>query len=95
MQQALGYADCLDVPFVFSSNGDGFQFHDRTGLESHYLLSTRGHLRLDLHVHGTYSQSPRIIPRRLPAGVSLDLAQAPNSNVLPPITAYLSRFIIE
>jgi type I restriction enzyme R subunit len=32
MQQALGYADCLDVPFVFSSNGDGFQFHDRTGL---------------------------------------------------------------
>ncbi|QSX80103.1 EcoAI/FtnUII family type I restriction enzme subunit R [Agrilutibacter solisilvae] len=32
MQQALGYADDLQVPFVFSSNGDGFQFHDRTGL---------------------------------------------------------------
>jgi type I restriction enzyme R subunit len=31
MQQALGYADMLDVPFVFSSNGDGFLFHDRTG----------------------------------------------------------------
>lgn len=31
MQQALGYADALDVPFVFSSNGDGFLFHDRTG----------------------------------------------------------------
>lgn len=31
MQQALGYADTLDVPFVFSSNGDGFLFHDRTG----------------------------------------------------------------
>ena len=30
MQQALGYADCLDVPFVFSSNGKGFLFHDRT-----------------------------------------------------------------
>src|SRR5512137_2659383 len=31
MQQALGYADILkDVPFVFSSNGDGFLFHDRT-----------------------------------------------------------------
>ena len=27
MQQALGYADALDVPFVFSSNGDGFLFH--------------------------------------------------------------------
>lgn len=32
MQQALGYADALDVPFAFSSNGDGFLFHDRTGL---------------------------------------------------------------
>ncbi|MES1943069.1 helicase, type I site-specific restriction-modification system restriction subunit [Salinisphaera sp. PC39] len=31
MQQALGYAETLDVPFVFSSNGDGFVFHDRTG----------------------------------------------------------------
>jgi type I restriction enzyme, R subunit len=32
MQQALAYAETLDVPFVFSSNGDGFLFHDRTGL---------------------------------------------------------------
>ncbi|CAO4147779.1 Type I restriction enzyme EcoEI endonuclease subunit [Methylorubrum thiocyanatum] len=31
MQQALDYAATLDVPFVFSSNGDGFVFHDRTG----------------------------------------------------------------
>jgi len=31
MQQALDYADALDVPFVFSSNGDGFLFHDCTG----------------------------------------------------------------
>lgn len=30
MQQAQGYADRLDVPFVFSSNGDGFLFHDGT-----------------------------------------------------------------
>lgn len=30
MQQALGYADSLRAPFVFSSNGDGFVFHDRT-----------------------------------------------------------------
>ena len=32
MQQALAYAaeDALDVPFVFSSNGDGFLFHDKT-----------------------------------------------------------------
>ena len=31
MQQALDYATTLDVPFAFSSNGDAFLFHDRTG----------------------------------------------------------------
>jgi type I restriction enzyme R subunit len=31
MQQALEYAEMLDVPFAFSSNGDGFLMHDRTG----------------------------------------------------------------
>src|ERR1035437_5922176 len=31
MQQGLEYATTLDIPFVFSSNGDGFVFHDRTG----------------------------------------------------------------
>ena len=34
MQQALDYAATLDIPFVFSSNGDGFVFHDRTGASS-------------------------------------------------------------
>ena len=31
IQQALGYAETLDIQYVFSSNGDGFVFHDRTG----------------------------------------------------------------
>jgi type I restriction enzyme R subunit len=31
MQQALDYAETLDIPFVFASNGSGFLFHDRTG----------------------------------------------------------------
>lgn len=31
MQQALDYAESLAISFVFSSNGDGFVFHDRTG----------------------------------------------------------------
>jgi len=31
MQQALEYAEILDVPFVYSSNGDAFLEHDRTG----------------------------------------------------------------
>jgi len=30
MQQALEYAEILDIPCVFSSNGDGFLFHDRS-----------------------------------------------------------------
>ena len=34
MQQALDYAETLDIPFVFSSNGKGFLFHDRTGAAS-------------------------------------------------------------
>lgn len=28
IQQALDYAKCLDIPFVFNSNGEGFLFHD-------------------------------------------------------------------
>lgn len=28
MQQGIEYAQCLDVPFVYSSNGDGFLEHD-------------------------------------------------------------------
>ena len=34
LQQALNYAVALDIPFVFSSNGDGFVFHDKTALGS-------------------------------------------------------------
>ena len=34
VQQALGYAESLRIPFVFSSNGDGFVFHDRTSTGS-------------------------------------------------------------
>ncbi len=29
MQQALNYAKMMDIPFVFSSNGDGFLFHNK------------------------------------------------------------------
>ncbi|MBK1681543.1 EcoAI/FtnUII family type I restriction enzme subunit R [Rhodocyclus tenuis] len=30
IQQALAYAEMLDVPFAFASNGDGFLWHDKT-----------------------------------------------------------------
>nr|WP_317048334.1 DEAD/DEAH box helicase family protein [Candidatus Ulvibacter alkanivorans] len=33
MQQALEYSEILDIPFVFTSNGDGFVFHDKTVTE--------------------------------------------------------------
>src|SRR6187401_2273438 len=32
IQQALDYSQSLDIPFVFSSNGKGFFFHDKTQL---------------------------------------------------------------
>ena len=38
MQQAEDYARLLDVPFIFSSNGDEFLFHDKTN--PHQLLTT-------------------------------------------------------
>jgi type I restriction enzyme, R subunit len=34
IQQGLDYATTLNIPFVFSSNGDGFLFHDRTGMSA-------------------------------------------------------------
>lgn len=30
MEQALNYAEILDIPFVFTSNGDRFSFYDKT-----------------------------------------------------------------
>lgn len=33
IQQALDYARILDIPSVFSSNGDGFLYHDRTATD--------------------------------------------------------------
>ncbi len=32
LQQALEYGSILDIPFIFSSNGDGFIMHDRSGM---------------------------------------------------------------
>ena len=40
MQQALEYAQVLDIPFVYSSNGDGFLEHDRkNGTEKEIALN--------------------------------------------------------
>jgi type I restriction enzyme R subunit len=42
MQQALEYARTLQLPFVFSSNGDGFVFHDGTAANG--AIETNLHL---------------------------------------------------
>ncbi|MFM0543883.1 DEAD/DEAH box helicase family protein [Paraburkholderia strydomiana] len=34
LQQALGYAELLDVPCAFSSNGDGFASHNKTAADT-------------------------------------------------------------
>jgi type I restriction enzyme, R subunit len=33
MQQGLGYGELLQVPFIFSSNGDGFLFHNKIAID--------------------------------------------------------------
>ena len=39
MQQAIEYSEILDIPFVFTSNGDGFVFKDEEGGETELSLS--------------------------------------------------------
>lgn len=40
MQQGMNYADILDIPFVYSSNGDGFLEHDmKNGIEKEIALN--------------------------------------------------------
>lgn len=47
MQQALEYAEILDLPFVYSSNGDGFLEHDRTKTDG-----TQGAVERELPLNG-------------------------------------------
>ncbi|GAA0744662.1 DEAD/DEAH box helicase family protein [Ideonella azotifigens] len=71
MQQALDYAESLDVPFAFTSNGDGFVFHDRSGTGS--LVET--HLSLDQF------PSPAELWQRFCAWRGLDATSAPKAQV--------------
>jgi len=83
MQQGLDYARTLDVPYVFSTNGDGFLFHDR--------LNTSGtieqELKLDQFPSPTelwdrYCQAKKINQAALPI-VSQD-------NILTAVAACLA-----
>ena len=67
MQQGLGYAKTLDVPFVFSTNGDGFLFHNRLatdGLVESQLSLEEFPSPSDLWER--YCQAKHITPATLP-----------------------------
>jgi type I restriction enzyme R subunit len=55
LQQALEYADTLQLPFVFSSNGDGFVFHDALAPVPRELHVAHSHFSLDSNSSGTAS----------------------------------------
>lgn len=67
MQQALGYAATLDVPFVFSTDGDGFLFHDRLAtagqVEQELLLD---HFPSPSELWERYCQAKHVAPAALP-----------------------------
>ena len=53
LAQALAYAETLDVPFVFASNGEGFVFHDRTVAQAGAAAGAgpAGPVERTLHLH--------------------------------------------
>jgi type I restriction enzyme, R subunit len=79
MQQALDYAEILDVPFAYSSNGDGFLEHDR--------LATHGVVERELSLDDF--PTPEELWRRAESGIrsveSLDILKVdPLSDSGPP-----------
>lgn len=47
IQQGLDYARLLDIPFIFSSNGDGYIFHDKTKLGTSEENQLESQIRLE------------------------------------------------
>lgn len=60
MQQALDYANLLDVPFIFASNGDGFIFHDKTTLVSNESGTPDAH-NLETEIRLEDFPSPQVL----------------------------------
>ena len=71
MQQALDYAESLDVPFVFTSNGDGFVFHDRSGTGA----------QVEMHLTLAQFPSPAELWQRFCTWRQLDATSAPKAQV--------------
>jgi type I site-specific restriction endonuclease len=77
MAQALNYAELLNVPFSFTSNGDGFVFRDGTlaaGVLEQIVVPSRG-----------LSRSPRVFAPSMDLRAIRPLHTAqPASRRLPP-----------
>ena len=43
LMQGVGYGEILDIPFIYSSNGDGFFEYDRT--------KTKGNIEKEIKLH--------------------------------------------
>lgn len=83
MEQALNYADILDIPFVFTSNGDGFVFYDKTAtdgvVQSELTLEQFPSPQVLWERYKAY----RGIPEQCDAIVSQDYYYNPNDNRKP------------
>ncbi len=65
MQQALEYAEMIDVPFVFSSNGDGFLFHNKLTCDGKVEKEiTLNQLPSPEELWGIYCESKGITPEQ-------------------------------
>ena len=65
LQQAMTYAQMLDVPFAFSSNGDGFAEHDfLTGKERTFGLDEFSQMSFKFFCHGERPPFTTIIQKQ-------------------------------
>ena len=87
LQQAMTYAQMLDVPFAYSSNGDGFVEHDfLTGLEREFSLDE---FPTEQELTARYKQESGITPRQ---EAILEQPYYTSQNTYPP--RYYQRIAI-
>ncbi len=91
MQQALGYADALQIPFVYSSNGDGFMEHDRTITEG---VKEKA-LTFDLICHVAFGQKPLTRRERANNVRKLDYFTKYGENARAVLDALLDKYADE
>ena len=87
LQQAMTYAQMLDVPYAYSSNGDGFVEHDfLTGQEREFGLDE---FPTEQELIARYQQESHVTPRQL---AMLEQPYYTSQNTYPP--RYYQRIAI-